>query len=481
MMGGFGTITRDSILDLQGLVKDNAESDNKLFINNTDDEDDFLLYEDEEMDEDIKEIPVEDKPVVSENEESIVEDPMNVMLEDDGEMNEYYDPYAPTDTHQPNKFQNMLTQILPWVKKDQKKLNASFDDTLSKDSLSSSEQRKRHNSFDDSQHSRRLRAVPETVVDPKTNLLSRDITDVEEENVRSIVLEGINPEEKESDARGEKKAVLKGILKTAKRNNESETGKAKDKRRHLFPSSSSHSQISYTKKKNNKRAHFKTSVHVIMVAPYKDLPVHLKRHIWWQRSDYNDFKKTISIISQKLLEHVSNEVWFLSAQDTRFLTPSEKSHENNFGRKWWCRYGHSRRGLEHICTTEEGTFRQKNVNAAISLTLAEQTRQVIHNNYSELKLGMAASRYTSFARDLALAVGRSDEEAVKLDFDSSKMKGYHHYMPVKYNNWFSMNHAPKSENVLDEYTDSSIITKIIKDQEDREENSYGEFDAYSHD
>lgn len=50
-------------------------------------------------------------------------------------------------------------------------------------------------------------------------------------------------------------------------------------------------------------------------------------------------------------------------------------------RKWWCEYGHSRRGLEHISDGPEkgkgGQRRQNEVNRSIKAVLDEQGKKVL--------------------------------------------------------------------------------------------------------
>lgn len=186
------------------------------------------------------------------------------------------------------------------------------------------------------------------------------------------------------------------------------------------------------KENATKKVRFSSQQRVKLVASKKSLPKRFKEQIWWNREDYVDFKKTIGIISQDLPENICTDSWFLGAQDTRFRTPHEKSIENEHGKKWWCQYGHSRRGLEQLVASHEGKCRQDSVSRSFALVMCEQTRQVLQEKRDQRKLSMAAKRYTSFARDLALASGRADRDAVKFDFDLKKMKTYHYYLPSKY-------------------------------------------------
>jgi len=81
-----------------------------------------------------------------------------------------------------------------------------------------------------------------------------------------------------------------------------------------------HKSIMKNKKhKVKKNVSFSTTARLITIYPHKDLPPYLKRQIWWQRTDYKNFKKTIDIISRELIQHASDDVWFLGAQDHRYV------------------------------------------------------------------------------------------------------------------------------------------------------------------
>ena len=99
---------------------------------------------------------------------------------------------------------------------------------------------------------------------------------------------------------------------------------------------------------------------------------------------------------------------------------------DDYGSKWWCKFGHSRRGLEHIASMEEGRHRQRNVNSAIRHILDEQRSQRLNHRKDSVKLARVALQYTSWARDLALAAGASDAEAVRTNFRrNAKDRGHY--------------------------------------------------------
>lgn len=108
------------------------------------------------------------------------------------------------------------------------------------------------------------------------------------------------------------------------------------------------------------------------------------------------------------------------------LDPAEEAYED-YGSKWWCKFGHSRRGLEHVASMDEGRHRQRNVNSAMRHILDEQRSQRLNHRRDPAKLAKVALQYTSWARDLALAAGASDADAVRTNF-SRDAKDRGHYL-----------------------------------------------------
>lgn len=106
---------------------------------------------------------------------------------------------------------------------------------------------------------------------------------------------------------------------------------------------------------------------------------------------------------------------------------NSSSNNSDFGNKWWCKFGHSRRGLEHIVSSSEGKARQQSVLLAIEMILEEQKRQRVTRTKDPNKLRNVAMQYTSWARDLALAAGAADNEAVESDFCVSAKSRSHHF------------------------------------------------------
>ena len=106
------------------------------------------------------------------------------------------------------------------------------------------------------------------------------------------------------------------------------------------------------------------------------------------------------------------------------LDPAEEA--DDYGSKWWCKFGHSRRGLEHIASMDEGRQRQRNVNSATRHILDEQRSQRLNRKRDPEKLAKVALQYTLWARDLALAAAASDAEAVRTNFHrNAKDRGHY--------------------------------------------------------
>lgn len=200
---------------------------------------------------------------------------------------------------------------------------------------------------------------------------------------------------------------LKGILKhqdsthppsTATANSPPSPIKAaaeNSNRRSLFPTT--------YEKRTNKAVSFAPMARVITVKSKNDMDAEEKASIWWQRPDYEDFRRTGRIITKN--------------NNAGLLSDEEKAPDSPIvDHKWWHSFGHSRRGLEHVVSIDEGRQRQQNVKAAIQAVLKEQTRSTTDSE----KLRAVALTYTAWARDLALAAGASDADAVVRGFGEDR-------------------------------------------------------------
>ncbi len=198
---------------------------------------------------------------------------------------------------------------------------------------------------------------------------------------------------------------------------------------HSHSSATSVSSSASQPKKPKKKVSFSSMARVMPVLHRNEMSYYLKSMIWWQRNDYEDFKKTGRIISKAMLQGGS-EIWLQTSNAWSKKIGQRKQSisgdgeekkvnaDDDVGNKWWCKFGHSRRGLEHIVSIDEGRQRQKLVNYSITAVLEEQRRQRI-SRHDTNKIANISMQYTSWARDLARAAGDADEEAVKTNFDQS--------------------------------------------------------------
>jgi hypothetical protein len=179
---------------------------------------------------------------------------------------------------------------------------------------------------------------------------------------------------------------------------------------------------------------------VMTIESLKDLNHEEKREIWWQKSDYEEFRRTARIITKAMLQGGS-EIWLqttnrssprhgVSAVQAGSLAErqaafqkgdvnAKKEYEETRD-NWWHRFGHSRRGLEHLASIDEGRQRHVNVLAAKEAVLGEQRRQKIFGTKDASKLTTMYIQHSSWARDLALAAGESDADAVRSSFDHQR-------------------------------------------------------------
>lgn len=201
----------------------------------------------------------------------------------------------------------------------------------------------------------------------------------------------------------------------------------------------------YEKKSSPKKQHarFAPMARVITIKSCNEMTFMEKSSIWWQKSDYNSFKKAGRLIAKAMMEGGS-EIWLanppskgpqeiqrsttdstatrsyhLSDRSELRQYPGDEASPETYGNKWWCKFGHSRRGLEHIASMDEGRQRQANVKQAVRAVLDEQRRQRLYDTEDPEKLRKVELNYTLWARDLALAAGAADAESVRSNFSEA--------------------------------------------------------------
>lgn len=245
-------------------------------------------------------------------------------------------------------------------------------------------------------------------------------------------------------------------------------------RRSLFPKS-------YTKKEMKKECNVSFSPYArCLKIESQNLTDEEKSKMWWQKSDYEDFARVGKIISKAMLEGGS-EIWLRSKSTHVPSTKSDNEEESEskaaspaisqddcmidslssastvgnpplhhdlitkssshefceIRNKWWHKFGHSRRGLEHIASNAEGRQRHLNGRAAIKSVIEEQERQqmFLPKGYADVdKFRTIYLRQTQWARILARAAGESDADAVQTNFDERRRKPREYYLKKHFDN-----------------------------------------------
>mmetsp|Transcript_19636 Transcript_19636/g.48864 ORF Transcript_19636/g.48864 Transcript_19636/m.48864 type:complete len:408 (+) Transcript_19636:183-1406(+) len=242
-------------------------------------------------------------------------------------------------------------------------------------------------------------------------------------------------------------------------------------RRSLFPKS-------YAKKGTKKGRNVSFSPYArCLKLESQNLTDEEKSKMWWQKSDYEDFARVGKIISKAMLEGGS-EIWLRSKSSP--LSPTKSGTEEGgesyddspaitkddcmiessstvgnlplhhdfiavsssqefcqISNKWWHKFDHSRRGLEHITSNAEGRQRHLNGRSAIQSVIEEQQRQMMFlpKGYADVdKIRAAYLQQTQWARILARAAGESDADAVQTNFDESRRKPREYYLKKHFEN-----------------------------------------------
>lgn len=446
-----GLLAKDSIADLQAFEREGIENDNQK------ERDDSLSGKetaDSYVDTSSKQFSsISPNPQQAQEEDKtsvLVEQPPKARsplsaysgFQTEYDDNYYYhDVYAPSFLHESNEQGNPILRLLPclfpWMLGSSRKTNnESFGDTFNKEKLNGKHQ---SSVRDEDELSNSSEALGERLSDKERQaVLARlRLAQPEPSISQATTLDATIPEEKgllngiksydENDPpfdplrppsgkpicsilkRGSTANMKTSVAKETKRQD------AQSQRRSLFPSYAK-SETCQTK---DLSVSFKPMARVVTVRSKNDMLPSEKADIWWQRSDYEDFRKTGRIITKAMLQGGS-EIWLRGVNSSDSDKDDTGDDINVSGDKWWHKFGHSRRGLEHVVSMDEGRQRQVNVRNAIQAVLDEQKRQKLYNRKDPEKLRVVSLHHTSWARDLALAAGASDADAVQSSFSEER-------------------------------------------------------------
>ena len=159
-----------------------------------------------------------------------------------------------------------------------------------------------------------------------------------------------------------------------------------------------------------------------------------KSHFWWQQKNYAEFKKTCQILVKPSFEK-GRHVWLSAREEAQDDDDDDQSSHHEFSEffqnfenvkdspilddKWWCAFGHSRRGIEKMVSIRERRQRRSFAHISVHSVVDEQLRQTITNEKDIQKIANVSRKCTQWAADLALAAGAADADAVQSDIDPS--------------------------------------------------------------
>ncbi|KAL7493830.1 hypothetical protein ACHAWT_003074 [Skeletonema menzelii] len=219
--------------------------------------------------------------------------------------------------------------------------------------------------------------------------------------------------------------------------------------------------------KRNYKVHFSEIKRVLKVRKFTPDEA---LDVWFQRDDFDHFKAEMTLLIQEVeASRELAEVWLnaksssvsndeqdpkreetgnsssdghssaSSAQHS--VDTNENGHHRSKGtigrgkaRAWWHNYDHSRRGLERYASPGHARQILASYKVAVQKVLGEQRRQrilgffCVPNAYDPDKIAEVYHEYTAWSRDLALAAGASDADAVSTNFDDDKRHTREYYI-----------------------------------------------------
>lgn len=219
--------------------------------------------------------------------------------------------------------------------------------------------------------------------------------------------------------------------------------------------------------KRNYKVHFSEIKRVLKVRKFTPEEA---LDVWFQRDDFDHFKAEMTLLIQEVeASRELAEVW-LNAKSSSVCndgsdvkreetgnsssdghSPASSAHhsvgtnENGHhrsketigrgkARAWWHNYDHSRRGLERYASPGQARQILASYKVAVQKVLGEQRRQrflgffCVPNAYDPEKIAEVYHEYTAWSRDLALAAGASDADAVSTNFDDDKRHTREYYV-----------------------------------------------------
>jgi hypothetical protein len=238
------------------------------------------------------------------------------------------------------------------------------------------------------------------------------------------------------------------------------TGTGTGTRRSILPSTYNIKE----KKKKSLRSSFSPYARVLAIESHRDLSDDEKNLIWWQKCDYDTFRRTTSVVVRSMLNETTSG-WLVAAaapkggdqQDgsantsttvskpphiprnrnpsppKRQLPPNSLAEEQENLRhvkqraktepkkddvqahSWWNRFG-------DLACFHESRRRQTHAKSSIRVVLDEQSRQRMFNSRDPTKIRLSYSQATAWARDWARALATATADEVNRNFNDASYK-----------------------------------------------------------
>ena len=200
--------------------------------------------------------------------------------------------------------------------------------------------------------------------------------------------------------------------------------------------------------KQPKHVRFSPTKTEVRICPLYKMTPEERAQTWWSSEEFDNIKRSMLVLIQPSeIEHLC-QTWL--AADTENMQKNKKidddtatEKKDNVGSKsWWHKYGDSRRGLERYADKNNMQILDS-YQEAVFQVLLEQERQRRQcecwwpfdtasfddkRREEAEKIAKIYMEYTAWSRDLALASGASDADAVLCDFDDSKRKSREYFL-----------------------------------------------------
>jgi hypothetical protein len=204
--------------------------------------------------------------------------------------------------------------------------------------------------------------------------------------------------------------------------------------------------VSRKSNNNNRKVYFSELKRVLQVRKFT---AQESIDIWYQREDFEYFRSEMTLLVQE--DQASRElaeVWLEAHENGSSGTTRQSSSFGSSGKEessivgrtthsryqWYHQYNHSRRGLERYASPGQARQILASYKVAVQKVLGEQHRQrllsclCIPGSHNPDRIAKVYIEYTAWSRDLALAAGASDADAVRTNFDDDKRHTREYFM-----------------------------------------------------